>query len=219
MSKRVVITGLGILNGVGKSREDYWQGIKEGRVGYKPITLFDASKFNVKIAGEISDFDATIYMGKKGLRTLDRSIKLMVSSAKLAIDDSGFVITDENTDKEYSRLCNLAEKQGRFFVYNSHLSEYGVLAFLSLFILLVRVFKNIKYILKFEKSPTNLVYVYGVVGFLVIAILSSLLVQNYFFLSPWNFATAIALAILDVIVRNARMNMFFAQQALPEREN
>ncbi len=98
MSKRVVITGLGILNGVGKSREDYWQGLKESRVGYKPITLFDASKFNVKIAGEISDFDATIYMGKKGLRTLDRSIKLMVSSAKLAIDDSGFVITDENTD-------------------------------------------------------------------------------------------------------------------------
>ncbi len=98
MSKRVVITGLGILNGVGKSREDYWQGLKEGRVGYKPITLFDTSKFRVNIAGEVNDFDATIYMGKKGLRTLDRSIKLMVSSAKLAIDDSGFVITDENTD-------------------------------------------------------------------------------------------------------------------------
>ncbi len=39
------------------------------------------------------------------------------------------VITDENTDKEYCRLCNLAKKQGRFFVYNSHLSEYGVLGF------------------------------------------------------------------------------------------
>jgi 2-oxoglutarate dehydrogenase E1 component len=39
------------------------------------------------------------------------------------------VITDENTDKEYCRLCNLAEKQGRFFIYNSHLSEYGVLGF------------------------------------------------------------------------------------------
>ncbi len=39
------------------------------------------------------------------------------------------VITDENTDKEYCRLCNLGEKQGRFFIYNSHLSEYGVLGF------------------------------------------------------------------------------------------
>ncbi len=39
------------------------------------------------------------------------------------------VITDENTDKEYCRLCNLASKQGRFFIYNSHLSEYGVLGF------------------------------------------------------------------------------------------
>lgn len=97
MSKRVVITGLGVLNGVGKSREDYWQGLKQGRVGYKPITIFDVSKLNVRIAGEITDFDATIYMGKKGLRTLDRSTRLMVSCAKLAIDDSGFVITDENS--------------------------------------------------------------------------------------------------------------------------
>jgi 2-oxoglutarate dehydrogenase E1 component len=39
------------------------------------------------------------------------------------------VITDENTDKEYCRLCNLGKKQGRFFIYNSHLSEYGVLGF------------------------------------------------------------------------------------------
>ncbi|MCX6199009.1 MAG: 2-oxoglutarate dehydrogenase E1 component [Bacteroidetes bacterium] len=39
------------------------------------------------------------------------------------------VISDENTDKEYCRLCNLAKKQGRFFIYNSHLSEYGVLGF------------------------------------------------------------------------------------------
>ena len=98
MSKRVVITGLGILNGLGKSREEYWQGLKEGRAGYRPISLFDTTKFNVNIAGEVPDFDATVYMGKKGLRTLDRSTKLMVSSAKLAIDDSAFTITEENTD-------------------------------------------------------------------------------------------------------------------------
>ncbi len=96
--KRIVITGLGILNGMGKSREEYWQALKDGKIGYRPITLFDASEFNVRIAGEISDFDATIYMGKKGLRTLDRSIKLMVSAGRLAIDDSQFQITEENTN-------------------------------------------------------------------------------------------------------------------------
>lgn len=96
--KRIVITGLGIINGMGKGREEYWQALKDGKIGYRPITLFDASEFNVRMAGEISDFDATIYMGKKGLRTLDRSIKLMVSSGRLAIDDSQFQITEENTN-------------------------------------------------------------------------------------------------------------------------
>ncbi len=98
MSKRVVITGLGILTSNGKGRQEYWQALKEGRVGYKPVTLFDASEFTVNQAGEIGDFDATVYMGTKGLRTLDRSTKLLVSAAKLAKDDCQFIITEENTD-------------------------------------------------------------------------------------------------------------------------
>lgn len=98
MGQRVVITGLGILTGNGKGRADYWQALKEGRIGYKPVTLFDASQFTVNQAAEISDFDATIYLGTKGLRTLDRSTKLLVSAAKLAVDDSGYKITEQNTD-------------------------------------------------------------------------------------------------------------------------
>src|SRR5262245_38653715 len=99
MTPRVVITGLGILCGNGKGRADYWQALKEGRPGYRPVALFDTTDYNTKIAGEISDFDATVYMGTKGLRTLDRSTKLVVSAAKLAIDDAGFKITEENTDE------------------------------------------------------------------------------------------------------------------------
>lgn len=98
MEKRVVITGLGILTSNGKGRQGYWQALKDGKVGYKPVTLFDASEFSVNQAGEISDFDATLYMGPKGLRTLDRSTKLLVSSAKLALTDSNFKTTEENTD-------------------------------------------------------------------------------------------------------------------------
>ena len=96
--KRVVITGLGILASNGKGKEEYWQALEEGRVGYKPVTLFDASSFAVNQGGEVSDFDAKVYMGQKGLRNLDRSTKLLVSAAKQAIDDSQFTITEENTD-------------------------------------------------------------------------------------------------------------------------
>ena len=98
MGERVVISGLGILTCNGKGREEYWQSLREGKVGYRPVTLFDASEFSVNQAGEISDFDAKIYMGQKGLRLLDRSTKLLVSSAKLALDDCQFKITDKNTD-------------------------------------------------------------------------------------------------------------------------
>ena len=98
MRKRIVITGLGILAPNGKGREDFWQAIRAGKTGYKPITLFDASGFSVQQAGEISDFDAKQYMGPKGLRSLDRSTKLLVSAAKLAIEDSQLQITDANAD-------------------------------------------------------------------------------------------------------------------------
>ena len=99
MKKRVVITGLGILASNGKGKDEYWQALKEGKIGYKPVTLFDASPFLVREAGEISDFDPKIYMGTKGLRNLDRSTMLLVSAAKLAITDSRFEITKDNTDE------------------------------------------------------------------------------------------------------------------------
>ncbi len=81
MGKRIVVTGLGLLASNGKGKDEFWQAIKEGRTGHKPITLFDPVDFQVKVAGEISDFDAVQYMGKKGLRNLDRSTRLLVSSA------------------------------------------------------------------------------------------------------------------------------------------
>lgn len=98
MQNRVVFTGVGVLACNGEGRAAYWQALKEGKVGYKPITLFDAAEFSCRTAGEISEFDAKVYMGPKGLRTLDRSTKLLVSAAKLALDDSRFIVTEENTD-------------------------------------------------------------------------------------------------------------------------
>jgi len=103
-TKRIVFTGMGILTCNGKGREDFWQGLKEGRSGFGPVSLFDASELNVDIAGEIKDFEPKKYFGPKGLRTLDRSTKLLVSASKLAINDSGIEITEENTD-DYGVSC------------------------------------------------------------------------------------------------------------------
>ncbi len=99
MKKRVVITGLGVLTCNGKGRQEFWQALREGKIGYHPVTLFDTAEFSVNIAGEISNFDPKVYMGPKGLRLLDRSTTLLVSTAKLAINDSQFQITEENTDE------------------------------------------------------------------------------------------------------------------------
>ncbi|MFP4472827.1 MAG: beta-ketoacyl-[acyl-carrier-protein] synthase family protein [Candidatus Omnitrophota bacterium] len=98
MNKRIAVTGLGVLAGNGKGREEFWQSLKDGRPGYRPITLFETDEFNVNIAGEIPEFDAKEYMGKKGLRTLDRSTRILVSASKLAMAESGYGITEENTE-------------------------------------------------------------------------------------------------------------------------
>lgn len=94
---RVVITGIGVLSPVGIGRDKYREALFQGKAGFRTISLFDTASFNVHIAGEISDFDPVLFLGKKGLRTLDRSTRLISSAAKLAIDDANLQITDENT--------------------------------------------------------------------------------------------------------------------------
>ncbi len=97
MSKNVAITGIGVLSPIAIGREAYWTALGEGRTGFRPITLFDPAPFSISVAGEISDFDPLSLLGKKGLRDLDRSTRLICSAAKLSLDDSGVEITEENT--------------------------------------------------------------------------------------------------------------------------
>lgn len=97
--KRIVITGIGILapNGIGK--EAFWSSLKEGRSGIKPITIFDPGFFKTKLAGEISDFNAEEFLGPKDLQNIDRATKLVCSAAKLALEDGGLNVTEENTEE------------------------------------------------------------------------------------------------------------------------
>jgi 3-oxoacyl-[acyl-carrier-protein] synthase II len=114
--RRFVITGLGVIapNGIGK--EAYWSALKEGKSGIKPIERFDTSEFICKKAGEIDDFNPAEFLGEKGLRSLERTSRLLCSAAKMAIDDAGLKIDYKNTDDigvctgtTLSALWNIAE--------------------------------------------------------------------------------------------------------------
>jgi 3-oxoacyl-[acyl-carrier-protein] synthase II len=97
MERKVVISGIGVLSPIGIGRDNYWEGLFQGKTGFREITLFDTAPFQVRRAGEISDFDPLSLLGKKGLRDLDRSTRLICSAAKLALDDSRLLISEENT--------------------------------------------------------------------------------------------------------------------------
>jgi 3-oxoacyl-[acyl-carrier-protein] synthase II len=95
--KRVVITGIGVISPLGIGKADFWSAVSAAKCGIKPVSLFETSSFKVKNAGEVSGFDASVFLGAKGLRTLDRSVKLICSAAKLALEDSGDIVTGENS--------------------------------------------------------------------------------------------------------------------------
>ncbi|MBN1353642.1 MAG: beta-ketoacyl-[acyl-carrier-protein] synthase family protein [Candidatus Omnitrophica bacterium] len=100
MKKRIVITGVGVLapNGIGKNA--FWNAIKEGASGIKPVTLFDISTLRTKLAGEISDFDPKAILGPKGLRNLDRTTLLVLCASELALQDANLPrpVPESDTD-------------------------------------------------------------------------------------------------------------------------
>ena len=88
--KRVVVTGLGMINSVGQDKESSFSAILNGECGIKEIELFDAEKFSVKIAGEIVGFDASKVMDAKEVKKADRFIHLGIKATLEAMDDANF---------------------------------------------------------------------------------------------------------------------------------
>jgi len=89
MDTRLVITGISILSPLGLNKDEFWNNLTNGVSGIKDITLFDVSRYKSKKAGEISDFDAKVFLGKKGIRHIDRTSLLASSAAKVVMDDAG----------------------------------------------------------------------------------------------------------------------------------
>lgn len=99
MKRRVVITGIGVVSPIGIGKAAFWNGLKEGRSGIKPITLFDTSNFPVKFAGEVSDFESQKFMTVKQQRRLDRFAQLGMAAAKMAVAEAQLEIEKENRDR------------------------------------------------------------------------------------------------------------------------
>lgn len=83
--KRVVVTGMGAITPLGNNLNDYWEGIKTGKSGAAPITLFDAEKFKTKFACEVKNFNPNDYFDRKDLRKYDRFTQFALISSDEAI--------------------------------------------------------------------------------------------------------------------------------------
>jgi 3-oxoacyl-[acyl-carrier-protein] synthase II len=88
MKNRVVITGVGMISPVGNNKEVFWNNLVNGISGIGPITRFNAQQYPTRIAGEVKDFDPTVYMEKKEARRMDRYTQFAVAAAKNALDDA-----------------------------------------------------------------------------------------------------------------------------------
>ncbi|HEU0236485.1 MAG TPA: beta-ketoacyl-ACP synthase II [Candidatus Limnocylindrales bacterium] len=95
-SRRVAVTGLGVISPVGNDRETAWSNLIRGVSGIGEITKFDTSPYEQKAAGEVRDFDARAWMDPKAARRSETSLHFGVAAAKQALADSGFVIDDSN---------------------------------------------------------------------------------------------------------------------------
>ncbi|MEQ7421335.1 beta-ketoacyl-ACP synthase II [Xanthomonas campestris pv. campestris] len=99
MSRRVVVTGMGMVSPLGNDLATSWDGIIHGRSGIGPITQIDASQFTTKIAGEIKNFDPTQFVSAKDVKKMDSFIHYGVGASFMALDDSGLEIDEGNADR------------------------------------------------------------------------------------------------------------------------
>lgn len=88
-SKRVVVTGIGLVSPLGVGAGPNWEALLEGKSGIRLISKFDASAYTTRIAGELKDFDPLAYIEKKEARKMDPFIQYAVAAAHLAVEDAG----------------------------------------------------------------------------------------------------------------------------------
>ena len=99
MNRRVVITGLGLVCGVGNTAQEVWKNLIAGASGMGPITGFDTTGFPVTFAAEVKNFDPLKFVEKKEARKMARFIHFAFAATQEALEQSGLKITEENADR------------------------------------------------------------------------------------------------------------------------
>lgn len=120
--QRIVITGLGVISPFGDGITPFWDAVSTGKSGIGPVTLFDATELNCRVAAECKEFDATKYMDPKEAKRSDRYTHFAVAAAKLALKDAN--IKEGDVDPERFGVLigsgvggmDTIEKQSRAFI-------------------------------------------------------------------------------------------------------
>ena len=99
MSRRVVVTGVGLVSSLGIGTEETWQAIREGREGITRIEQFDATGFASRIAGEVKNFDPARYIERKEIKKMGRFIQFGIAATEFALAQSGFKIDAYNAER------------------------------------------------------------------------------------------------------------------------
>ena len=95
MSRRVVVTGVGLICGVGNKAEEVWQALLAGKSGIERITSFDVTQFACQIAAEVKNFDPLQFIEKKEARKMARFIHLAIAAADEALESANYKIENE----------------------------------------------------------------------------------------------------------------------------
>src|SRR6195256_4548623 len=95
MSRRVVVTGIGLVSSLGIGTEANWDALCKGCSGVGPITKFDATDFSARIAGEVKNFDPLRFIEKKDVKKMDVFIQYAIAAAQFAVTDAALTVTPE----------------------------------------------------------------------------------------------------------------------------
>ncbi len=96
MSRRVVVTGVGLVSALGIGTDANWHGLLAGQSGAGPITRFDASAFSTRFAAEVKGFDPLVFLDKKDVKKMDPFIHYAIAASQFAVDDAGLTVTAAN---------------------------------------------------------------------------------------------------------------------------
>lgn len=99
MSRRVVVTGMGAITPIGLSVDEFWNGLKEKKIGFGEITRFDITDYKCKLAAEVKGFDAKNFMDFKSAKRMEAFCQYAVAATKEAMEDAGLDMAQEDPYK------------------------------------------------------------------------------------------------------------------------